>query len=137
MLQSTDPSDILAMATEVRALSERAAHIQAEVAYHKGRALVAYEGLRGSYQDAYDAEVDSYAKLHPDLSWEERASIYRVRLLNRGLIVRRAQLRMERIKASAEAIEVLTRAAGWRRGEVDTILRAQELVARFHPSDLA
>lgn len=107
---------------KARAFSERASALQADMIRQRTRARIVVGRLRDARQDQFDRVVVENAKSHPDLSWEERGSYYRVKLIDWDIALRQADRLMAQVDALCEAIDVLSRSIWRARGDLEPLL---------------
>lgn len=119
---------------KARAWSERGAALQSDAIRQRARARGAVGRLRDARQDYYDGIVAQNAKLHPELSWEERGSMYRTKMLDWDIPLRRLDRELAGIEAQCDALDVLTRTVWRARGDLEPVLhvlRAGERLAEL------
>ncbi len=92
---------------EARAFSERAAELQGQGAELHGLARYAQRILAENHQDSYDEKVQQRSARLSNLSWEERASLYRVDTMMTLGPLREGERLMEVIDGRSEHIKSL------------------------------
>jgi hypothetical protein len=105
-----------------RAAGERAAGLLAKAFRAKGMADAHIRQARGIYQDQFDATTVPLAKINQELSWDERKSATRVRMLDFEQLLRKGETQYDIILALVQAIQALERVISRSRGDLTPIV---------------
>lgn len=107
---------------QARAYSERAAEINARAIRLVANAKMLYAYIVERYQDTYDRIVVEQSHKYGDRSWEERASLYRVKCLSTLAEFREGQRYLDQCIAYVEEIAELARSLYRSRGDLLAIV---------------
>jgi len=66
---------------KARSYSERASAIYTNLLHLRGTVNVNHQIIKGKYRFEYDSVVENLVRRYGDLSWEERASVFRLKCL--------------------------------------------------------
>lgn len=113
------------------AWAERAGQLYAESTRRMGVARAAIRRIRAEYQERYDAVTVEKARKLADLSWEERASYYRMALLSQGASLRDAESVFELLQGYQDAIKELAWTIKSARQDLLAILQTVTVSARI------
>lgn len=104
-----------------RAFALRASAIQGEALLIHSKCKVSLAALTHAYQDDYDSAVQAMSARLSSLSWEERASMYRVKCLGTLAPKREADRLFLLIEGFVSQIEALSRAVYQSPRPLDTL----------------
>lgn len=104
-----------------RAYGERAAFIHARSQALLGQAKAMAQEIADYYQDDYDSAVTKLSGRYGNLSWDERASYYRLQCLNTLGAHRFAQRQMLLIEGFVAQIDTLARSLYRARGDISSL----------------
>ena len=107
---------------KARANSERAASVQAAAIRLASRARAINLSIKEGYQSIYDEVVEKENVKISHLSWEERGSIYRLRVLDARVTIHKSERSMILIDGLISAIDVLGRSVQKARNDLVAIV---------------
>jgi hypothetical protein len=122
---------LVSEASRAAAFAARASAIQAQARLIRRQFERNLDECKYEHQAKYDEIVIRLANLHPTLSWEERASHYRVKTVDTAIKVRRAETALAEATAIIEAIEILVRSIQRARYDLSALMEGLKFAERL------